>query len=309
MKVASLDLGSNTFLLLICEVKEGKIVQEFFDHVTVTRLGQGVGKTKLLAPDALERADSCLKHYAGVIAEHKPALVKAVATSAARDAKNSAEFLAIGKKYGIDIEIVSGEREAELTYLGATSEMEDHHGLAVVDVGGGSTEVLAVAENGNFFKKSLDVGSVRLTENFVTAHPISDREYLFLRDHCRAQAKVLGLEGVRFKKVLAVAGTPVTMAKVIKGMEDHSALEEGTALKVSDLDTWTKKLAKMSIPERQKVSGMEEKRADVIVAGSLCLLETLRALGVSEVFVSKKGVRYGLAIASAGVGTAGSSST
>lgn len=294
MKVAAYDLGSNTFLLLVCEIKDGLIRAELHDDIETTRLGQGVAKNKMIAPEALERADKCLARYSEIVRKIGVDKQVAVATSAARDSSNQDDLLKLGRKYGIEILIIPGELEAQLTFLGATYDRTDSQSLAVIDVGGGSTEILFRRSSGELSKNSINVGSVRLTEMFVTQHPVPSVEVAQMRAYCQSQVKKFSATAV--KEVVAVAGTPVTLARIVKGFKEHNDLPEGEWLSKKTLDEWTNKLAQMSVAERQALTGMEPKRADVIFAGCVCLQTALEAMSVDRFSVSKKGVRHGAAL-------------
>ena len=170
MKVAALDLGSNTFLLLITEVNsKGEIENVLHDEAVVTRLSEGVNETKLLASSALDRAEKCFSSFSATIKKLSVQKVYAVATSAARDAKNSELFFDLAAKFDIPLRVISGQEEAELTFLGALGS-QNNEGKCVIDIGGGSTEIMAAVEN-KIVGKSMDIGCARLTEKFISSHP------------------------------------------------------------------------------------------------------------------------------------------
>lgn len=311
MRVAGLDLGTNTCLCLIAdidvssdgEVRSMKVVR---DEVRVVRLGQGVNTTRELHPEALARAEETFKEFQRFIQEAKGEAVLACATSAARDVKNGSLLIELGTKYGIPIEIISGEKEAELTFAGAIEP--SWSGItAVIDVGGGSTETIVGNQSGILARVSADVGSVRMTEAHVKAHPISETELESLRMKVReslASAKHKLLEALAKKEttfsdirqVIGVAGTPTTLAAVDQGHAFETDAVHGYALTRSKLDDWTLKLARMTVEERQRLAGMEPKRADVIVAGAICVSEAMRVLGRDDLEVSVRGLRYGVAM-------------
>lgn len=304
MKVAALDLGTNTFLLLVAEAVQGKITSVIHDEVRVVRLGQGVHASKRFHPDALARADQCFADFAQIIKRIGVSRILACATSAARDVANGSELIDLGKKHGIPIEVISGEREAELTFLG-TVRNEDgvpkdvikKVDLSVVDVGGGSTEIICGTVAGISSRQSVDVGSVRLTEMFVTAHPISLLELKKMTTYIskRIEVAVKNMGTMPNGPVIAVAGTPTTLATLEQGLPFETQRVDGFELSIDRLRHWVNILAGMTIEQRQKLAGMEPKRADVIVAGALVLLLTAEALGVKGVIVSIRGLRYGVA--------------
>lgn len=296
MKIAALDLGSNTSLLLVAEIEGGRVVKTYFDDTRVTKMGQGVHANKRLHPEALARLDACFGEYAAEIARQKPEKVIAVATSAARDVSNGEELLQLGRKHGIPIHIIPGADEARLTFRGALCDRESLDGVAVIDVGGGSTEIIR-EQNGNPVGTSVDVGSVRLTELFITEHPVAGEERRRLRDYAEKAFRAAPLPAKGFREIVAVAGTPTTLAALELRRPFEENLVHGFKLSLERIDEWTSRLAGMTVSEREKLPGMQPKRADVIVAGSEILAQAIRALGGQEVTVSTRGVRYGVALA------------
>lgn len=309
LRVAGLDLGTNTCLVLIADVTVLDHGIDSFsvlrDEVRVVRLGQGVNTTRALHPEALARAEETFREFSAYIRDAGCERVLAVATSAARDATNGQSLIDLGAKYGIPVEIISGEKEAELTFAGAIEP--SWSGLtSIIDVGGGSTEIIFGDQNGIRLRFSADVGSVRLTERFVTAHPISSQEIETLRQTVRASLET-GLERAikapltrerllsQVSQVVGVAGTPTTLAAVDLGRRFESERVHGHVFSKSGLDAWIVKLAAMTVEERQKLAGMEPKRADVIVAGAICVSEAMGILGASSLKVSVRGLRFGVA--------------
>jgi exopolyphosphatase / guanosine-5'-triphosphate,3'-diphosphate pyrophosphatase len=301
VKVAALDLGSNTFLLLVCEVEQGKITKIYQDEIQVTKLGQGVHANKKFHPEALLRAESCLSDYAKLIAIEKPDKVLAMATSAARDVSNGEALFKIGEKYNIPIRIIPGHLEAQITYEGATYDLKSRKGVCAVDVGGGSTEVIALGDDGLAQGVSIDVGSVRLTEMFVTAHPIATSEIESLLkyiDEKFYEAKSQ-LPRAAIVEVIGVAGTPTTLAAVMQRKPYSDEIVHGYKITLAQLEEWMFKLAALDLESRKSLVGMDPQRADVIVAGIAILVSTLRALNKNELTVSTRGVRYGVALMAA----------
>lgn len=298
MKIAALDLGSNTTLMLIAEVVGGTIKKVYRDELTVTRMGQGVHATKKLHAEALARMDDCLKKYSEIIISERPDRVLAMATSAARDVDNAEELFKIGKKYGIAIEIIPGEKEAQITFDGAVFERKDKNNLAVIDVGGGSTETIVLDQNGVAQGVSVNVGSVRLTEMFVTKYPTPRNEVDKLFEYAQIKFKeaTSNFKVPKVSEVIAVAGTPTTLAAVLQNRLFDEESVNGFKISARTLEEWIYKIADLDLDARMKLTGMDPKRADVIVAGSAILLTALRFLGAKEMTVSTRGVRYGVAL-------------
>lgn len=305
-RVGALDLGTNTFLCLVADVIGGRVERVLSDEATVVRLGQGVDSSKALHPEALKRADECLARYSVKMRELGVERVVACATSAARDAKNASELLAIGRQHGIPIDVISGALEGALTYAGTVGD-QSGQGPWVIDVGGGSTEIILGSREAGAaiaFRESVDAGSVRLTERALPSHPVSSAQLQAAREWVRSRiaaspvaqaAASVSASGSR--TVFAVAGTATSLAALDQGRPFDAATVDGYRMSVASVDQWAERLAKMSVDERRKVSGMDAGRADVIVAGAICLAEAAKAIGAQELTVSVRGLRYGLAVA------------
>ena len=290
MRVASLDLGSNTFLLLIADFENNKLKTVVRDELTTTRLGQGVHANRKFHPEALARAEECFSRYSKVIEETQPEKIIAMATSAARDVSNGEELFKLGEKYNIPIQIIPGDKEAQISFEGSTFEHEDDIGLAVIDVGGGSTEVIAKSWAGELVGKSLDIGSVRLTELF-------GEDIEKLEDYCDEVIAKNRSELIQepVQKIVAVAGTPVTISLIIQEADYSHDKVHNYEFSLDQLRDLRTKLADMPLEVRKSIPGMDPKRADVIVAGTTILLKTAQALGSDAISVSDHGVRYGIA--------------
>ncbi len=298
MKIAALDLGSNTSLLLVADVEGGLVTKVYRDELTVTRMGQGVHATKKLHPEALARMDQCLKNYSQIINIEKPDRVIAMATSAARDVSNASELFEIGKRNNIAIEIIPGEREAQITFDGAVFDRKNKAHLGVIDVGGGSTEVIALGSDGRVVGASVNVGSVRLTELFVTKYPTPLSEVNKILEYSQQKFADMRaqLPNGRIDEVIAVAGTPTTLAAVLQKQKYSDETVNGFVIKIETLEEWLYKIAELNLEQRMQLTGMDPKRADVIVAGSAVLLTALKFLNAKKMTVSTRGVRYGIAL-------------
>lgn len=297
-RVAALDLGTNTFLLLIADVDKQGIHRVICDETEVTRLGQGVHQNRRFHVEALARAEKCFARFQQIILKNKVEAIVAVATSAARDVENRDEFFSLGKKYGIPIQVIAGDAEAELTFSGATVGLNAVGEKIVIDVGGGSTEIIGGNSEKDAFGTSVNIGSVRLTELFVSSHPINKQELVKIYEFAK-QALVSSRECLPTSKtatVIASAGTPTTLAAVDLGREFDEKLIHGYHISRAKIADWIQRLAGMTVEERQALKGMQANRADVIVAGLSILLAAVDVLGAAEIVVSTKGVRFGLAL-------------
>lgn len=297
MRVASLDFGSNTTLLLVAEVEQGKITKVLSDETRVTKMGQGVHQSRRFHPEALQRIRAALGDYKKIIDHFHPEKIRAVATSAARDVENSDELFSIAEGFGIPLEVISGSQEAELTYLGAFSDKAERPHSCVIDVGGGSTELIYRRESDKkVIGESVDVGSVRLMDLFGEEDPLPDSNFLSMRKYVRERLNP-SWPALNLKSAVAVAGTPTILASMELGLETFDPDRiDGYVLKKNVLKSWMERLQKMSLRERESIKGLPPQRADVIVAGCVILFEFLDYIGLQEMEVSVRGVRYGLAL-------------
>jgi len=294
LKVASLDLGTNSFLCLISESSESGDINYLSDESIVTRLGQNVQKTGAIGKEALKRAEESFSSFKKSIDKFGVDKVMAVTTSAARDAENFSDLYDLGQNFGIPIKVISGEEEAELSFDGAVSTSEKENSL-LIDIGGGSTEI-AFFKDGAFTRKSLPLGSVRLGEMFVDDWALLNKDSL---DRIREQiVKTLevSFEGLKppLKNWIAVAGTPTTLKAIqLKGFDPDKI--NGSSLLRSDISLLVSMLIDMPLEKRHELQGLDKKRADVIPVGAKILDVLLEWCNVEKVTVSTRGLRYGLA--------------
>lgn len=303
MRVAAIDIGTNTTLMLVAERAASGELVAVRDLATITRLGQGVDKTRVLAPEAVERTLACLEGYARVAAELGVERTAIVGTSAMRDAGGSEAMRARVKElFGVEPQVVSGVREAELTGRGAISGLGRAGASIVFDIGGGSTECIALDGARVAERVSVDIGSVRLTERTAPSDPPTAAQLAAMKEAARAAAAPFtgiaqvyrGLGGEA--PPVGVAGTMTTIAAVALGLATYDgARVHGHRLARADVEGVVTRLAAMPLEARKGVAGLDPKRADVIVAGGCVALACLDALGAASVVVSDRGVRWGLA--------------
>jgi exopolyphosphatase / guanosine-5'-triphosphate,3'-diphosphate pyrophosphatase len=292
---ASIDLGTNTCLLLVAETS-GSDFKIVGDYSTIVRLGQKVDGERKLHPDAMERTLACLRDYAGKLkaAGGHPAQAQCVATSQARDAANGAEFFArVQKETGFQFRVISGDEEARLTFVGALLPGMQAERSAVIDIGGGSTELIAFGGG-----QSLDIGSVRFTERFLRSDPVTDEEFWACQDEIDRQ-----LESMRSWRnglapgvsLVAVAGTATTLAAWHLGLPDFDAAQiDALTLSRGDVHRMVEELKWRTVAERCQLPAMEPKRADILLAGALILWRSMEVLGFAEARVSTRGLRFGV---------------
>jgi exopolyphosphatase/guanosine-5'-triphosphate,3'-diphosphate pyrophosphatase len=300
MRIAVVDIGTNSTRLLVADVEDG-VVTEVERLSTVTRLGQGVDASGSLAPEAMERVFDTLQRYRERIDAHRCEAAVGVLTSAVRDAANGAAFTAaVRDRYGIDARSISGDEEARLTYLGATSEGAPEVPVAVVDVGGGSTEIVLGADGGVRFHVSTQAGVVRQTERHLHHDPPRHEELEELAEDVRAILAAGVPEEVReaAQGAIAVAGTATSAAAIAQELEPYDpARVDGFTLELATLERMLAELAQMPVEQRRAVKGLHPDRAPTIVAGVAILVEVLRLLGLEATKVSERDILHGAALA------------
>jgi exopolyphosphatase/guanosine-5'-triphosphate,3'-diphosphate pyrophosphatase len=303
-RFATVDVGTNSVLLLVAERGGGGFVS-VDEALEITRLGKGVDRTRRLAPEAIEATVAAVARFAARARGLGVADLVVTATSAARDATNGAEFFARAREAaGVEIEVLPGDVEAELSFEASWRDFgAPGVTLAVLDVGGGSTEVVlgtatqrrdATSASTLTFRHSFDVGAVRLTERHLPSDPPTSSELTALRaDLARELAPVpRAPPGAR---LVGVAGTVTTLAAIELGLDGWDGrLVHGRAMRTTSLRALADRLAAMPLAERLRVKGLPEKRADTIVAGAEIVLAAAERLGVDHVVASDKGVRWGL---------------
>lgn len=301
-KVAAIDIGTNSVLLVIAAVEpEGP--RPLLERATITRMGEGVDKTRRLAPAAVERNLECLRAYAEDLRAHGSPRLDVVGTSALRDAEGARDFLDEAERIlGVRPRVIAGDEEARLTFNGALSGLALRGKLLVFDIGGGSTElILGQADSGDppESRVSLDIGSVRLFERHVHHDPPLPEELASIEADIACQlasAEPLSrIHGDEPLTLVGVAGTVTTLKALELGLDDYdSARVHGAVLTLSAVEGLCTKLSSMTLAERQRLPGLQPKRADVIVAGALIVRDLLRSASASQTTVSDRGVRFGL---------------
>jgi exopolyphosphatase/guanosine-5'-triphosphate,3'-diphosphate pyrophosphatase len=287
--VAVVDLGSNSTRLLLAEV--GGTVHELDRRTIVTRLGEGVDRTGRLNDAAIERVFTALGSYRDAIA--KAEVRTAVMTSAVRDAANGPEFAErVQRELGVSARTLTGGEEAHLTYRGATAMRDDAEPLLVIDIGGGSTELVVGSRGHVSFHASTQIGVVRHSERHLHHDPPTRRELAAL-------AADVDVPAAPVRRAVAVAGTPTSCAAIDLGLEPYDAARvEGHALTVGRLREILGRLVAVPLAERANIRGLHPDRAPVIVAGVVILLRVLEAYGLDSVEVSERDILWGVALTS-----------
>jgi exopolyphosphatase / guanosine-5'-triphosphate,3'-diphosphate pyrophosphatase len=291
VRVAAVDIGTNTTRLLVGDVDGGR-VDEVVRHEEITRLGESVDRRRILLPTAIARVRNVLVDYRRETELLGAERVLAVGTSAVRDAENGEAFLGeVEWSYGFTTRLLSGDEEARLTVAGVASDGAIAPRTLVVDVGGGSTELVVVGESGVESTLSTEAGSVRLTERFLHSDPPHGEELAACETYVRSLLPRLTID-----HGIGVAGTVATAAKIERG----GALSvHGDRLSRESIGATLDRLAALPLVERERVHGLVSARAPVIVAGLLVLHEILGYYGIPELTVSERDLLDGAALAAA----------
>jgi exopolyphosphatase/guanosine-5'-triphosphate,3'-diphosphate pyrophosphatase len=302
MSVAVIDMGTNSTRLLVAELGNGA-PRELERRTTVTRLGRGVELSGQLATEAMHRVCEVLGDYLQIAETHSPDGMRALATSAVRDAENGGAFIAeLRERFALDAEVIDGATEARLTYRGATAGRTLTGRTLVFDIGGGSTELVIGDESGDLaFYESLQLGVVRHSERLLQGDPPTPDELEALGDAVNAELEAARMRytGDSPDHAIAVAGTPTSMAAIDLDMDaaDYDpAAVEGHILELPFLQRQLGRLASLPLEERAAVRGLHPDRAPTIVAGLVILIGTMRAFGLDRVEVSENDVMLGAAL-------------
>jgi exopolyphosphatase / guanosine-5'-triphosphate,3'-diphosphate pyrophosphatase len=310
MILAGIDIGTNTIRLLVAETGASSHT-ELYSGRTITRLGQGLDRTGTLASDARERSLQALQEFAAVIGRYETAATAVVGTSAFRNATNAAGFIAaVKQRTGLDISIITGADEARLTLLGvrrALARGATRDGplasALVVDIGGGSTELIATRAGLVVSMESLPLGAVYLTERHVRHDPTAFDELDALRRAVRSELEAwaggaLVKAGIALSDIAicaGTAGTVTTLAAMDQGLAKYDPDRiNGYVLERDSLDRMVFQLASATLEERRKMPGFEPGREDIILAGAVIVQEIMARCNARQMLVSDWGLREGI---------------
>lgn len=305
-RYAAIDIGTVTCRMLVVDVGESGL-HELTREYAITNLGEGVDATGELKPEAMERVVRAIDGFLAVrdslsTPDHPVVRTVAVATSAARDARNAAEFAARLRERGIELSVIPGSREAALSFSGASIDFSGER-LMVVDVGGGSTEVVMGTGGAEpVCAHSFNVGCRRVTEKFLASDPPAPEELARARAWIREQMASWfadqAKEAASLERVVAVAGTATTVVGIRDRMEtyDSSRVHKARVSRQDLLEVY-ERLAALPLSARKKVVGLDPKRAPVMVAGLLILLEVLDFAGIDAFTVSETDILHGITLA------------
>ncbi|MBT3181229.1 MAG: Ppx/GppA family phosphatase [Deltaproteobacteria bacterium] len=291
---ATLDIGTHSTLALIANPEKDGGIQLMADRAIITKLGEGVSEAGFISKEAMDRTIAALKSYLKLFSQYKVKEVKAVGTAVLRNAQNATDFIKrVKNELGIDIEVLSAEKEARLTY--ESSALDFGKDIIVIDIGGGSTEFIRGPKPLTII--SLPIGCVNLTEEFITSDPVYDVDEKSLRrsifDYLHNDVNLDASSNIR--SVVATAGTATTLMAMNFELEQYdSKLIHGQELSRDSLGKLLDTLRSKNIYERRNLAGLPPERAEVIFAGTVMLDESIKHLGCDKVTISDRGVRWGV---------------
>ena len=302
-RIAVVDLGTNSTRLLVADVDDGA-VGELERRTIVTRFGEGVDASGRVSDAAMGRVEEALQGYREIIDRLEAPEVVGVATSAMRDAENGPQFREhLLERFGMDLTTISGDEEARLTFLGATSARTDDSETVVVDIGGGSTEyVVGRPAADPVFRVSARMGSVRHTERFLEHDPPEDAEVEALAEDAGRTVRSEVPDELRedTEHGIAVAGTATSLAAIDQDLDPYDPERvHGYRLGLASCEQILGRLAALPLEERREVAGLHPDRAPTIVAGAAILLASLRAFGLESIEISENDILHGAALAAA----------
>ena len=298
MTVAVVDIGTNTVLLLVARVLNTGEIQPLVYEQRVPRLGRGVDSRGTLDPAAMERVITVLKEYRDLMAPFAPDATAICGTSAVRDAANSAEFgERIEKETGFKLEVLGGREEALWTYRGGVSGVPGPERYTVIDVGGGSTEIITGNRVDVEDRISLDIGSVRLTERCLHHDPPTDGELEIAIELTENEIARASRFPFALSTLVGVAGTATSLAVLAQGLKTFDVASVINYRLTRDMvESLFRMLREMPSSSIRALSGAMEGRSDVITAGTLIVREIMAHFKFDSMIVSERGVRYGIAI-------------
>ena len=299
MKIAVFDIGTNSIHMLVVEVRKDLSFEVLAHEKDTTRLGDGSFETRRLSREHVARAFGVIEKFARVASKYRVRKMFGVATSAVRDAQNGRQFTqGIRRRTGVRIRIISGEEEGRLIFLGATSGVTlGKRRALVIDIGGGSVELILGDQEVIFFNESFPLGVARLTDHFIHKDPPSKKEIKRLEKYIEKEIKptVKKIRKIGFSEIVGTAGTMINLASMVYEDKESRPFKLATFFKMSrkDLQKIHKKLLQRNLRQLLKMPGLDLKRSDIITAGSVLVNMLMKMLKKQDVLVSNKGIREG----------------
>ncbi|MBI3803323.1 MAG: Ppx/GppA family phosphatase [Nitrospirae bacterium] len=297
--LAGIDIGTNTFRLLVAEMNDAQSLKEICSAKEITRLGEGFSINKAFLPAAVERSIVALKRFRALLQKHPVDDLIIVGTSAVREAQNREAFLKeVKQQTGFDIQVISGEEEALCTFLGVNLVIQNEtEPMLVIDVGGGSTEFIGAEGDAPNFLLSTELGVVHLTEKYLKSDPPTSEELKALRLAIDKVIKPIGYHFPPKGLFAGTAGSITTLAAIDQKMKEYDPEKVNRyPLSLGAIQRIFKELSVMPLEQRRKTLGLEKGREDIILTGSLILIAVMELFGYDPVYVSDYGLREGVLI-------------
>ena len=305
MKKAAIDIGSNSTRLFIAEIKKNEIVDSIVRETVITRLGKGVEDKSVLGKKGINKTIGVLKDYSKIIKNKKVSKVQTVATCAVREAKNASDFIdQVRKSTSIDIDVIDGKKEADLSFKGAISDpiiRKSGSFYIIIDIGGSSTEIIYGDRDKVIYSDSMSAGAVRFTEKFLKDDPPTTEQIVELRKH------LVTLLDKHFKKspltepdkdslsAVSLAGTATTMVSIIKKLDKYEPDKiHGHTLAREKIEYLLLRLSRMKVKDLKHLKGLHPDRADVIIAGVAIQAEITEYFGLDKIIVSESDILNGI---------------
>ena len=290
MKIGAIDIGTNSMRLLVAEYIDGKLYnREKF--VNTTRIGQGVDSEGYISEEAIERNIKALKEFSDIANKKGCEYIYCIGTSALRDSKNGNEFIDLAKEEtNVDVDIISGEEESNLGFIGVLQGLDDTNNILVLDIGGGSTEFILGDESGIKYAKSENVGALRMTEKFLSTDPICENEFEdmsnFIEETISDTINILKEKNIR--QIVGIGGTITSVSAINQELETYFMEKiHGSKVNEKELDNILQNLKKMTLNDKKNIKGLQPKRADIITAGVRILNIIMKKLEKENIIVSE----------------------
>ena len=299
MIVASIDIGTNTVLLLIAEVNKFKTkIIPLINEYRMPRIGQGIKQTGIISSEKLALLYDVLSEYDKIIRKHECEKIIVSGTNAFRIAVNTVDIIReLKRKFNYDLNVISGDEEAEYAYLGAISNTSRSTELAVIDIGGSSTEIIYGKGLNIISKKSLQLGSVTGTENFLISAPPTESEIMKFKDEIMKLFSTINMKFIP-EQIIATAGTATTLACMKSGLKEFQEDKvDNSIMTIQEIEHIIKDLLQLNTAAiLDKYGSVMHGREDIIFAGAFILYQFMKLLRIQNVTVNTKGIRYGAII-------------
>lgn len=290
MKIGAIDIGTNSMRLLVAEYRDGKLYNRE-KIVNTTRIGQGVDSEGYISKEAIERNIIALKEFCEIAKQKGCEKIYCIGTSALRDSKNASEFINRAKQEtNISVDIITGDEESNLGFIGVLQGLEDTENILVIDIGGGSTEFILGDEYGIKFAKSENVGALRMTEKFLNIDPICENEFNEMSEFIERtlNSTINILKSKNIKSIVGIGGTITSVSAINQKLETYSMEKiHGSKINEKELANILQNLKKMTLNDKKNIKGLQPKRADIITAGVKILNIIMKNLEKQNIIVSE----------------------